>query len=346
MDEMNFFEAFGLDNNIFASAMPAKKEEKKAEKKASSTAKKADKKPAPEVEVSLPVTVKARSFEKRMEPDGAFTTMKLSQIWDKLAEEYPQFGIGSFELVYSKEVQTVYVCDSAISASSDDTQAFADGVTTIRVCDGGIVCEVEASSFDGLEPDEVTAGDVRDRFVEANPRYEGCSLYIEGDVAYPIFVGTSKKDGSMQDVYICGNPSPREMTDSLKTALVSEILGEDKNVSLSVGYGRQGAFVSFRRAAGRMNFTKMGTAAKGTAKAVEKKYPLPMRLHVANFNCDFNLDSTMFGGAEKVTKDEITKAMAAKEPLFADTDRKIEYMYQESAGVMSCMFISGKKGAC
>ena len=59
----------------------------------------------------------------------------------------------------------------------------------------------------------------------------------------------------------------------------------------------------------------------------------------------YELSKDNFDGKEKVTKDEITKAMALREPLFGDADRKVEYLYNEGKNLMSCMFVSGKKGA-
>ena len=359
MADMNFFEAFGLsDDDFFADESKKEAAKKEVKKPAAKDGKKepAKKAAAPkDFEVNLPLTVKARGFTEENFTVGTGTTAKASEVWDALLEKYPQFAIGSFDLIYVEEIKTVFVADGRIFDSGDESQAFPEvddenpEGAKIIVTDGGISCELTPADFeeDGIEASEVTLGAVRDRFVAANPSYKGCKLHLEGGVAYPVISKPfTVKAGEIAEVTVGGACQQQEAGEG--ESLATKIAGEIAGVAPYLAKEGGAAFLSYRTAKGG-NAKVYSKAATGSAsekpKAVEKKYALPLTLLVANFNMTYELSKDNFDGKEKVTKDEITKAMALREPLFGDADRKVEYLYNEGKNLMSCMFVSGKKGA-
>ena len=217
MADMNFFEAFGLsDDDFFADESKKEAAKKEVKKPAAKDGKKepAKKAAAPkDFEVNLPLTVKARGFTEENFTVGTGTTAKASEVWDALLEKYPQFAIGSFDLIYVEEIKTVFVADGRIFDSGDESQAFPEvddenpEGAKIIVTDGGISCELTPADFeeDGIEASEVTLGAVRDRFVAANPSYKGCKLHLEGGVAYPVISKPfTVKAGEIAEVTVGG----------------------------------------------------------------------------------------------------------------------------------------------
>lgn len=366
MNEFNIFEAFGLSDDDFFGDTP-KKEEKKAPAKKAEGKKEEKKapaaKPAPDFDVKMPVTVKARGFAQEVKiGDGA--TAKASAVWEALCKEHPELAIDGFRLVYAQELGAAFVTDGKVSAADDKTAAFPNaggagdededgeagsGENKIVVSDGGIRCELTPEDFGGMDAEDVTLGDVRDRFVAANPDYKGCRLSFndEAGVAYPTFTRyVAPKEGEIVDVIV--NGTRQSIEHSKDSTVCDKACGKIPGVSPYVMEGGV-AFLCYRE--GNAKEAKVygkggaaGSAGGSKAKTVEKKYPLPMTLLVTNFNVTYELTEQMFPGKEKVTHDEITKAMAGIEPLFGDSDRKVEYLYSESKKLMSCMFISGKKG--
>ena len=363
-DQMNFFEAFGLgDDLLFDESESSKKEtakKKEAAKKPSDDGKKDQKKAqAPkDFDVQLPVSVKARGFAEEGFTVGTGTTAKASEVWNALAEKYPQFGIGEFELAYVKELKTVFVCDGRILATDDGAEAFPGvddeepGDAKITVTDGEISCELTPADFaeDGTEASEVTLGAVRDRFVAVNPSYKGCHLHLENGIAYPV-IGNKPFNGKAGDaVDVIVNGTRQHAEAEAGTDLAVKLAGKVPGVTPILKTSEDGtSFLSYLtcKAAGSQVYSKTGSSGSSSAakpKTAEKKYPLPMTLLVSNFNISYELSKDTFGGKEKVTKDEITAEMAKREPLFGDKDRKVEYLYNEGKNLMSCMFVSGTKG--
>ena len=338
----SFLEAFGLDEDFFGKASSKKESPKKEAKKD-----KENKTPvkAKGFEVDLPVTVKARSFKIDSLQVGTESKGDISLVYGELKQKYPQFRMCSFELFYASELKCIFVLDGKLTANEEDTKAFADKDTSITVADGETCCVLSPADFSdtGLDADEVTLGDIQKKFVDANPAYKGCSLsYDPGALtAYPVF--TKNIDSNTDDIteiVACGDKGAYENG------------GKELMCEMAPGiraYLKQGdklAYLSYKiekTVKGMMVYSPTVSEKKVTEKAV-KKYPLPFKLYVVNFNMTYDLSSQMFEGKEKVSKEEITAVMAKKELLFGDKDRKIEYFFNEANQIMSCMFVSGKKG--
>ena len=337
----SFLEAFGLDDDFFGKASPKKDSPKKEKKKEEN---KTPVKPKGFM-VDLPVTVKARSFKIDSLQVGTESKGDISLVYGELKQKFPQFRMGSFELFYASELKCIFVLDGKLTANDEDTKVFADKDASITVADGETCCVLSPADFSdtGLDADEVTLGDIKNRFVDANPGYKGCSLSFDPGAltAYPVFTkNISLNSDVISDIVVCGDKGAYENGGK-------ELVGEvAPGIMAYLKQGDKLAYLSYKiekSVKGMLVYSPTASEKKKTEKAV-KKYPLPFKLYVVNFNMTYDLSAQMFAGKEKVSKEEITEVMAKKDDLFGDKDRKIEYCFNEAAHVMSCMFVSGRKG--
>jgi len=356
---MDFFDFFAEANaNFFGSPEPQKKE--KASKKG------ADKKAAPakketagkekkstgkgkgnfDTDVALPVKVQARGFATVVEGTG---TMKLSQMAEKLlADGYTQFALGKMGLAYNEAVKTVFVVDDPILATDDETMVdFSDG-RVITVADGQTKAEFSLEDFAGKEEDEVSLSMVAERFGKIHTMYAGCRLYYEEEagVAYPVFTKCIGDTTDISDTYtvITGGERKELSEDEAGTAsaILQKFAGE--GISAYLYQGESAFFIGYGAGKAKCYAKNGGVAAKPAAK-VETKYALPLELYIVTWNMRVPLTPEMFDGATKVTTEQIAKVMGKTQKMFLDKERKLDYFYNEELNMLSCMFISGKKGA-
>lgn len=342
----DFFNVQKKEPKAKAEVKESKKAEKKADEKKKASAGKGSK--SVDKDVTLPVEVKGRGFSEVVEGTG---TMKLSEIADKLiADGYNQLSLKKMGLTYVSEVNHVYVVDSGLVSTDMETAVDLSEEKTITVVDGQLKAEFSLADFEGKEEDEVSLKDVAERFALINADYEGCKLYYEEEagLAYPIFDwvnGNDKLPGECT-VMMCG--SKEQYTDDEAESfdkLLKKLCGE--GVISRITKGANTYFVSYaENNKNKAYYKNSGSVAAASVKKVERKYKLPLNLYIVTFNMRLELTSAMFDGAEKVTEEEITKVMAKQYKMFADKDRKIDYLYNEDSNMLSCMFISGKKGAC
>lgn len=348
--DFNFdFGAFGDFGEDFFNAgkkpktEPAKKEDKKADKK--EDAKKSSGKASGgfDCEVSLPITVLARNFSEKIGESG---TMKLSEVCSKLIElGYEQMNIGGMELVCLKETNTVYVADSALTASVGTLQVFDEESSKITVLDGLLKCELSAENFPDKSYDDITLDDISVYFGNINPQYAGCKMYLDSvvNLAYPVLervVNDFTEDTAT--IYVNGSAVEVE-TEGAVAVVAKKLAGEMGGAAAYIYRSKEHFFLSYAK--GKDKAYSKKTTSVQNKKSVETKYSLPMKLYVVTWNMSYDLTSEMFNGKEKVTKDDITKKMASVEKMFADTSRRVDYVYSKERNTMSCMFISGKKGA-
>ena len=356
-----FDESFG-DEDSFLSPKEAKAKavaEKKAAveaKKAEEKAKKAEakakaKKPAGDVPVKLPVTIKARGFAYELAGEGE---MKLSEIRSKLLElGYDQFHISTMGLYYLERTACVYVTDSSVVSSDKETLVDLSEEKNVTVCDGQLKATFTLADFEGKEADEVSLADLTAAWVAVNPSYKGCSLaYNEASAtAYPVLKTVEEKNYSpakYTGIVVEGNAQQledelpyKELFDSFKGVL-SDMATD--NVVMRLVESEEGyLFVSYTSY--KAYSPGGGVVTKTTSKKVEEKYPLPLTLYVVTWGDSYPLTPEMFGGKEKVTLSEIKKVMAEKEPIFADEKRSLDTYYRPEDNRLSVGFKSGSKGA-
>jgi len=347
MEQMNFEEMFA---DFFSAGEKKEKKSEAKPKKAegAKSEKKVEEKPTGDKEVKLPVIVKARGFSVTV-IEGA---NKLSEIYKKLTEKYPQLQLSGFGLHYVEATNTIYVTED-LTAATPTSVAYDEEVegpevnVVIQICDGERVCELTVEDFPGKEADEISVEDVTKYWCKVNTDYEGCQLAYNPKlkIGYPIFNSYKLPEGEENITYtFAGEQANVEVGDSKTgSALALKALGEIPGAKLEMGFAKNANYLFVRK--GKGTFTPGGTvSSNASTKTAEQKYKLPMTLYCVTWNTKYELTSDMFGGKEKVTKDMITKEMAKIERVFGDKDRKVDYLYNEEKSLMSCMFISGKKG--
>lgn len=358
MDFGGFFDFGTNSEDFFNVGGKPKKEEKKESKKESTKAKSSDKtKKASagkgnkagtcDCDVTLPVTVKGRGFRHLVDGSGS---MKMSELADKLIEAgLKHIMLPNIGLFYIAETSTVYVTDNSVSATAKETMVvFDDENSEVTVADGYLQSTFTAADFEGKELDEVSLADLAAKFASVNPEYEGCELLYDEkcNVAYPVIKRIYANQTFEEDsITVIVNGERQTFEGGLDVnglcAKIADALGGAEAYLAQLG---DVYFLSYSNGKEKY-YAKNSTVVVGNAKKVEKKYNLPLDLYIVTWNMHYNLTPDMFGGKEKITQDELIEEMAKRERMFADKDRKVDFMYNEETHMLSCMFVSGKKGS-
>ncbi|MCR5719795.1 MAG: Mov34/MPN/PAD-1 family protein [Lachnospiraceae bacterium] len=311
------------------------KPEKKEVKKASG---------GKDIDVTLPVTVYGRNFKKDIGGEG---TKPLSQIArDLLNEGFMEFMIPGIGLIFNEKNNAIYVTDNAVNPLSDKSQVFTKEDQVITVSDGEVRGEFSPSDFD-KDFDEITAKEFAQKWAEINPTYEGCGIAVNKNAAFPTLSKVyNLKTGKEIEIIVNGEAVRLTPEKAVITEALKEYIPEGLAITL-VGNNEKAfvSYVSLKKGDGFYPEQLPNSSAKVKTNEVEKKYPLPVTLRIVTWNTEYELTPEMFGGKEKVTESEITKFMAERERLFADKSRKVDMLYSKEHNLLSCMFLSGKKGA-
>ncbi len=358
MDFNGFFD-FGTDSDDFFNVgVKPKKEEKKVSKQESvkektkektkkASAGKGNKAGTYDCDVALPVTVKGRGFRHLMNGTG---TIKMSELADKLIEVgLKHIMLPNIGLFYIAETSTVFVTDSSVVADDAETMVlFDDENSEVTVADGYLQSSFKVSDFEGKELDEVTLADLANKFALINPEYEGCKLLYDAacNIAYPV-IDRIYANALLEEetVTVIVNGERQVFEGGLNVnELCKKIAGVLGGAEAYLAKTGSMYFLSYTHGKEKY-YAKNATVVVKNAKKVEKKYVLPLDLYIVTWNMHYTITSDMFGGKEKVTQGEVIAEMAKRERMFADKDRKVDFMYNEEQHMLSCMFVSGKKGA-
>lgn len=343
---MDFFDFNNFGDDFFAVAPKENvKQKKEAVKKPTEVSvKETNGKNKTDLTIKLPVSVFARSFKETIAfPEKE--TVKLSEIRQILIDKgYDQFHIPELGFVYEEAVNALYVTENKVFPSSSDARLFSEDVTSVTVVDGQNKCILSVDEFPGMDYDEVPVADAIQYFVSCFPQYAGCGLCLVGAFAYPTFEKITPKSFEEDEitVWVWGEEQRLEVN-STPMDLLKSIVGDGLKVAEPV-LCRASNNVYFLSYNGKASGGE-GTVSSKKPSAVEKKYKLPLTLYCVNWNQQYELTSDDFGGKAKVTKDDVKKVMSQKERIFSDKDRKADFSYDEENHRLSCMFISGKKGA-
>lgn len=347
-------DGFDMESFFTIPNKEAKNTEKKKEKSETSKKEKKDKnkKDDKNIEVTLPVTIKARGFEVCVEGKGQ---KKLSEIVDWLKEQgYEQFYIPNFGFTYRKSTSEIFVSDNTLTPNAKDELVELEEGEEIIVCDGQLKASYSLADFPGIASDELSVSMILERFEKTNPNYKGCSLCYDADaqVAYPYFypaIASDFKELSVTEMVKHGNVTPLYNHESLDD-IIGET-GETLNMNIDkvevvVQHAKTSniVFISYKGNTSYIYQPDKKGGSKEKPKKVEKKYELPFEVLVVNGSLRYMIDSEKMGGKEKVTIEEIKEYLGGKMPLFKDASRKVDVYYYEEQRLMSFLFISGSKG--
>lgn len=373
MSMMSLFDAFEAMDVSVERPKDTAKEEKQAPKKSAGVKQKAKKKS--DAKISLPANIYGRNFHKVIAAEGA-NELPESEVLLKLAEagikEAEMSGVGLYKipaadnsyffgLSREKNTDIFHGIDSPLTQAVDLTKP-------VVVAMGEYIMEVTSDKFSGKENGEVSVADVLQVFAESNPEYaskdvtafydaetnivsplfDGKSFYIKSDVELPLTIGAP-------DVRVTYTESDFEES-QIKSGKVSvaavlrkflgvELVADPKDIntlnsvlSLCTAETSDEVIYDVRITVG----TKGLSSDSGKPKKAEKKVQLPVKIVLYEIDRKFELTSANFAGKDKVSQDEIKKAVGQEYEYI--NDRTVWY-YDSQTNTMSARnSVSGKKG--
>lgn len=356
MDFSSFFnEDGGFDLESFMAApndesskkVAAKGNKKESSKDATSSAGKGAS--GKDYEVSLPLTVRARSFNLVL--DGS-ESKKVSEIFGQLYEMgYQEVALSPVSASYDKDANTLYITEPIKPLSGDVGVEVSD---SFIISDGMKKMALSSSDFD-CESDDITSDMLSERWIQNNQEYDGCGVYVEGDICTPAWskpVDLKELISLPVDVFKEGEliTIDDDGSDMTGAQLISKLFGDDNPVVKCELFSNPDGttyFISYVAKKPSPVKKKLPEKVTGAAptKKVEQKYQLPLNARIGNFNADISLTADLFDGKEKVTLKEIKTVLGRMYSVFKDTTRKIDVMYIKEENFLSIMLISGTKGA-
>ena len=345
MSEMNLFDDFFSGDFFGVTETPGKtKPAKKSDPKKKSESKEKDSKKETsqnkKLQVKLPVTIYGRGFKKVVDGEGE---KDLETILKEQSNGNPQLYSFLVTALYVREKNAIYVGTSNIP-DAQDTLINSD----VTVADGEYNCIIELEDI--AEGEEVTLKQVQTRVLESMPEYEGLKG-LQYDNRYGLLVVCMDEVTVLQPgpvvVNVFGEEKEFLIEEEEKAAdFVKKHFEEiPTNARPKLQKAGKTVYLAFYPTAGTTSFQRTEKGKVEPKKIKEPTYPTTSAVLIVNMNMRYELNPSMFGGKEHVKKEELVTVLSEYEPIFHDTSRKLDIYYDEAKGVISCMFLSGTKGA-
>lgn len=324
-----------VQGTVTAFTAPAKADDKK-------DAKKEDKKPAVSgaKKVTGPVLCIGSGWTATYGDEGKTYGVKVVA---KAMYEAGYTEIAATKMVYvSDENPNVLIFKGIGLSGNDDAEVLTKKVEVVT---GLTKAMYEAKDFNGMDADEVSVRDLAEKYVESYPDFKGCSLKFSraAKVCAPFF--TKKADIKDDQTY--------RVWGTLETANV-------KGADLEAMYGSDDYKVEFfvsdngvlfpsytgkdAKCAVSITEDDLGLKAAKSKKAVEK-YVLPANIYITAIGKNYeNVTSEMFGGKDRVTKEEVIEWLKSQHRVFNQSDRKFDVIYDDVTNTISVAILSGSKG--
>ncbi len=265
--------------------------------------------------------------------------------------------------VYDAGYRSIICATSAIRYKKDasaginnilfikDVEAMSiEGDTAAPECEvrlGMKAASFDPSNFEGKDKEEITLADVRDKFVELNPDFKGCDLaFVPGpNVAMPVFSAKRVVKLSEEKAETLKFWSDSEIKDFSKSEAVA-LYPEDEYEVLRSKAGVYFAMPTLKKDTEYVSIQKsfFGVETKTSEKAKEY-YRLPAKIWLEQYGQNIEVGSEMFGGKEKVTKDDVINFLKPNYKAFQSKSRQFDVFYDEDQALISVYMVSGKKGA-
>ena len=255
---------------------------------------------------------------------------------------YRSIACASSALRYKKDADVnniLFIKDIGTPSTEGDTAAGSKVVVNL----GQKSVEVESSAFEGKDAEEITLDDVRDKFVELCPEFKGCNLAYSAaaQAALPVFdKKTELKDVKDDTLKFWTDGEMLEYSLSEATALYAdyEVYKSEAGIYFaSPTLKKDSEYVSISR-----DF--FGLADVKATKAKEF-YKLPAKVWLEQYGQRIEIDASMFGGKEKITKDDVINFLKPNYKAFQSKSRQFDVFYDDEQGLISVYMVSGKKGA-
>lgn len=311
--------------------------------------------PPNEVIVSLPVSVKSRSFTTAINELGECS---LLDVYNKLFEQgYLEVAIAS--CFYDKSSCTIYIFTPK-SATDDQTLVTLNNERNMFIVDGMTKMPLKLESFDGYDPDEIGVEELTEAWTNSNPDYEGCEMYYSSvyEVAYPVL--TEEKscediplpikvfyEGEFRTISADNFPLLDKVSDKdITHFLCGELPGNVKPSLVMSDSGTYFVTYSPKSSKDELKVTIASKEEKLNSKVKVEKYKLPVEAFIVLYGHKQMLDSTMFDGKEKITRNDlVTYLKPSYKKIFSDKRRTLDVSFSKTLNRISINFTSGEKGA-
>ncbi len=243
-------------------------------------------------------------------------------------------------MVYTcKENKNILLVKGIGISANDDAEVIPKKVT---VATGLVKAEYEAKDFTGKDADEISVRDLTEKYVESYPDFAGCKLKLSraAKVCVPAFSKKAEiKDD--QDYRVWST----EETVVVKGSEIMQLFGSsdydvefyisDTGVLFPSYYTKSSAVVSE---------SDLGLKKASSKQAVEK-FKLPANIYITAIGQTYeNVDSSMFGGKDKVTQEQVIEFLKERHRVFSQSNRKFDVIYDVETNTISVAIMSGKKG--
>jgi len=343
---MDLFELFGgMAVEERTDSLVEKTGQKKGADCKDASKKKSEKKnPARRVKFSYPVTVVGRNFKVEITGDGE---VSLQDLAEKLFQELGYKEVAHKGIRFVKLSESLLMLDyQCLRQSSHDIVL----TLPVTIADGMLnaVMEKDQNTDDDGE-EEITVK----RLVETglpDELYRGIPYDYDptSGIALPVFPSedVAKVSVNAGEVVRCfGNAEP--VADP--AAVVDQMMGELPENVTPICYTGNNGRILYYRASGTAKLEKIERSSfqvdeTKIATVAEEKITLPVVVLFVNFTREYTVTQQDLGGKKKVSWEELFSYVKSIEPLFAQSDRKTDHLYDEKKGMVSVALFSGRKG--
>lgn len=326
--------------------------DKKEEKKSSSGTKKSapkKKKDVGDTKLTCPVEIYLPAHKFTLDAAGGSFTPTLKVILNELSERYPETQVLT-PVVDGNKVY--FVLKNVQEVKLNHLYDITDG-NCVQLAWGEKQGEYTDATFDGKPSVELS--EVADFIASTDDSYRNITYLGKDNIIIPFFKECNSKRNTKslyEECYtfvIFGKEYPlcseETVYDTLQFIVKDKLpkLTEKQEVMYRIDTVAKKVYVFLKC----MDAESIGvdtTNKPEKKKEVTKSYPLPLNVWLYTFGDEIVLSPEDFGGAKFVTLNQIKKHFAKTIDAFADSERKVDAVYNKVANKLSIGFVSGKKG--
>lgn len=339
---MDLYDLFGgiteSEDRLVDKVVPIKGTSKKDVKKTP-----VSKKPAKRVKFAYPVTVLGRNFKLEIPGDGEVSLQSLAE---KLFHEYGCKEVAHKSVRFVKLNDNLLMLNYQSLAQSNQNTVIAPPVTIV---DGMLRTVIEMEQEASDEEEETTVA----KLVETglpDELYKGIAYDYDATsgIALPVFPFQEVKKVSINagEVVRCfGNAEP--VADP--AAVVDQLMGELPENVIPICYTGNNGRILYYKPSGNARLEKIDRRPfqvdeTKTAAVAKEKILLPVVVNFVNFTREHTVTREDLGGKDKVSWEDLFAYIKKIEPIFAQSDRKTDHLYDKEKGIVSVFIFSGTKG--
>lgn len=363
--QMDFGELFGDDFDLI-NAQKSKTSDKVAPEKAKKS-KATPKKKGKVVDVPLPVTVYATSFEAVVSPkdnDCENPVVSSEELMKRLYDMgYTEVANLHKELFIPDDGSTVYIVTGVneVTAVSQDTLIDLSDEKTVVFAYGMLKAEYSVEDFEGKDPEEIDVDFVKNKILESMPQFKGAKFCydVESNTIVPMWekkdkIPDSKKITLPIEVSILGKNMTIDEADVPEGTTAKDIIQYikerygHKDLEISLYSGENDLFFlefsSIKKLSGSAANLKINKGANASKK--QEKFDLPCMVYLSMNGHREELTPEKFDGKKKITSADITAYFSSKFSVFksAEKVKGLNYTMDTIANILTVDSTPGRRG--